>query len=46
MKKLQYTIAGMCIVTGIFCVIAGSPIIGGINLLLAVINLTAVNDYE
>lgn len=38
MRELNYTVAGMCFAVGVICMISGSPVIGAINLLLAVFN--------
>lgn len=38
MKEFNYAVAGMCFGIGLLCMVSGSPVIGGVNLFLAVLN--------
>lgn len=46
MKQLNLMGAGACGIIGVLCLFTGSPILGGINLFLAVVNFHLAAMYE
>ena len=44
MNEFRYVMCGLCFGVGCVCMITGSPVMGGINLLLAVLNYYAAKN--
>jgi hypothetical protein len=38
MNEFKYIVVGLCFATGVICMLTGSPVLGGVNLFLAILN--------